>query len=74
MTDQTSEDKAKTIPDTPNVDDAVEYVPSQDAPGRELPKEHEPEAPAAPEGWENVPASEGGGIRPTTVPWKGYTG
>lgn len=37
-------------------------------------KEPETNPVVVPDDWEAVPESEGGGIRPKTVPWAGYEG
>jgi hypothetical protein len=50
-------------------DTATDNTPVDDGP-----KEQELNPVVIPDGWEAVPEDEGGGMRPSTVPWTGYEG
>lgn len=59
-------------PDTNVVVPEHDNPPDDTTSAPEEPKEEEMNPAVVPEGWEAIPESEGGGIRPKTVPWAGY--
>lgn len=68
----------KNAPDNPPVvenppDDTADDTTADDTTAKDSSPEVEEMNPVVvPDGWEAVPEVDGGGIRPTQVPWPGY--